>query len=86
MMSEFMHQLVQRPEDILENAEERVGMYKDIMLHPLEVRKKQNNMIMHNKKLFKISCIIFFLFQFEFIVWRWAQGMLQHLPKFLNSY
>nr|XP_009932576.1 PREDICTED: adenylate kinase 9 [Opisthocomus hoazin] len=36
MMSEFMHQLVQRPEDILENAEERVGMYKDIMLHPLE--------------------------------------------------
>ncbi|KAF1515911.1 Adenylate kinase 9, partial [Eudyptes moseleyi] len=36
MISEFLHQLVQRPEDILENAEERVGMYKDIMLHPLE--------------------------------------------------
>nr|XP_009488876.1 PREDICTED: adenylate kinase 9-like [Pelecanus crispus] len=36
MMSEFLHQLVQRPEDILENAEERVGTYKDIMLHPLE--------------------------------------------------
>ncbi|KFP85467.1 Adenylate kinase 9, partial [Apaloderma vittatum] len=36
MMSEFLHQLVQRPEDILENAEERIGMYKDIMLHPLE--------------------------------------------------
>ncbi|NXT40517.1 KAD9 kinase, partial [Pelecanoides urinatrix] len=36
MVSEFLHQLVQRPEDILENAEERVGMYKDIMLHPLE--------------------------------------------------
>ncbi|KAM6084508.1 adenylate kinase 9 [Theristicus caerulescens] len=36
MMSEFLHQLVQRPEDILENAEERVGMYKDIMLRPLE--------------------------------------------------
>ncbi|XP_052637201.1 adenylate kinase 9-like isoform X6 [Harpia harpyja] len=35
-MSEFLHQLVQRPEDILENAEERVGMYKDIMLRPLE--------------------------------------------------
>ncbi|KFV14013.1 Adenylate kinase 9, partial [Tauraco erythrolophus] len=35
-VSEFLHQLVQRPEDILENAEERVGMYKDIMLHPLE--------------------------------------------------
>ncbi|XP_074779446.1 adenylate kinase 9 [Athene noctua] len=36
MTSEFLHQLVQRPEDILENAEERVGTYKDIMLHPLE--------------------------------------------------
>ncbi|KAM6354917.1 adenylate kinase 9 [Podargus strigoides] len=36
MMSELLHQLVQRPEDILENAEERVGMYKDIMLRPLE--------------------------------------------------
>ncbi|NWQ87082.1 KAD9 kinase, partial [Burhinus bistriatus] len=36
IMSEFLHQLVQRPEDILENAEERVGTYKDIMLHPLE--------------------------------------------------
>ncbi|NXE85316.1 KAD9 kinase, partial [Cochlearius cochlearius] len=35
-MSEFLDQLVQRPEDILENAEERVGIYKDIMLHPLE--------------------------------------------------
>ncbi|NWX78395.1 KAD9 kinase, partial [Alca torda] len=34
--SEFLHQLVQRPEDVLENAEERVGMYKDIMLHRLE--------------------------------------------------
>ncbi|NXE09439.1 KAD9 kinase, partial [Lophotis ruficrista] len=36
MTSEFLHQLVQRPEDILENAEERVRTYKDIMLHPLE--------------------------------------------------
>uniref|UniRef100_A0A8C8BCM2 Adenylate kinase 9 n=1 Tax=Otus sunia TaxID=257818 RepID=A0A8C8BCM2_9STRI len=34
--SEFLHQLVQRPEDILENAEERVRTYKDIMLRPLE--------------------------------------------------
>ncbi|NXK30955.1 KAD9 kinase, partial [Piprites chloris] len=34
--SESFHQLVQRPEDILENAERRVGTYKDIMLHPLE--------------------------------------------------
>ncbi|XP_053917119.1 adenylate kinase 9 isoform X2 [Cuculus canorus] len=36
MKADFFHQLVQRPEDFLENAEERVGMYKDIMLHPLE--------------------------------------------------
>ncbi|NXI74771.1 KAD9 kinase, partial [Anseranas semipalmata] len=36
MMSEILHQLVQRPEDILENAEERVGIYKDIMLRSLE--------------------------------------------------
>uniref|UniRef100_A0A8C3C0F7 Adenylate kinase 9 n=1 Tax=Cairina moschata TaxID=8855 RepID=A0A8C3C0F7_CAIMO len=36
-MSEILHQLVQRPEDFLENAEERVGMYKDIMLRSLEV-------------------------------------------------
>ncbi|NXS55472.1 KAD9 kinase, partial [Brachypteracias leptosomus] len=36
MVSEFLCQLVQRPEDIIENAEKRVGTYKDIMLHPLE--------------------------------------------------
>ncbi|NXT76685.1 KAD9 kinase, partial [Zapornia atra] len=36
MRPEFLHQLVQRPEDILENAEERIGIYKDRMLHPLE--------------------------------------------------
>ncbi|NXX83615.1 KAD9 kinase, partial [Urocolius indicus] len=36
MTSEVLHQLVQRPEDILENVEERVGLYKDIMLHPLD--------------------------------------------------
>ncbi|NXG57115.1 KAD9 kinase, partial [Hemiprocne comata] len=35
-MSKSLHQLVQRPEDILENAKERVGTYKDRMLHPLE--------------------------------------------------
>lgn len=40
-MSEILHQLVQRPEDFLENAEERVGMYKDIMLRSLEVRKSK---------------------------------------------
>ncbi|XP_064915780.1 adenylate kinase 9 isoform X12 [Columba livia] len=34
--SEFLNQLVQRPEDIIENAEERLGTYKDIMLRPLE--------------------------------------------------
>ncbi|NXP57874.1 KAD9 kinase, partial [Chloropsis cyanopogon] len=30
------HQVVQRPEDFLENAKKRVGIYKDIMLPPLE--------------------------------------------------
>ncbi|NWU60937.1 KAD9 kinase, partial [Pterocles burchelli] len=35
-MPEFLNQLVQRPEDILENAEERIGTYKDIMLRPIE--------------------------------------------------
>ncbi|NWW04148.1 KAD9 kinase, partial [Oreocharis arfaki] len=30
------HQLVQRPEDFLESAEKRIGIYKDIMHQPLE--------------------------------------------------
>ncbi|NXO06420.1 KAD9 kinase, partial [Oriolus oriolus] len=30
------HQLVQRPEDFLENAEKRIGIYNDIMHQPLE--------------------------------------------------
>ncbi|NXR57059.1 KAD9 kinase, partial [Hippolais icterina] len=34
--SESCHQLVQRPEDFLENAEKRIGIHKDIMLPPLE--------------------------------------------------
>uniref|UniRef100_H0ZPC8 Adenylate kinase 9 n=1 Tax=Taeniopygia guttata TaxID=59729 RepID=H0ZPC8_TAEGU len=38
---ESFHQLVQRPEDFLENAEKRIGIYKDIMLPPLEVRKSK---------------------------------------------
>ncbi|NXC10014.1 KAD9 kinase, partial [Orthonyx spaldingii] len=33
---ESFQQLVQRPEDFLENAEKRIGIYKDIMLLPLE--------------------------------------------------
>uniref|UniRef100_A0A8C3U4C0 Adenylate kinase 9 n=1 Tax=Catharus ustulatus TaxID=91951 RepID=A0A8C3U4C0_CATUS len=39
--SESFHQLVHRPEDFLENAEKRIGIYKDIMLSPLEVRKSK---------------------------------------------
>ncbi|XP_019468591.1 adenylate kinase 9 isoform X2 [Meleagris gallopavo] len=35
-MSEMIHQLVQRPEDMLENIEERVGLYKDTVLPSLE--------------------------------------------------
>uniref|UniRef100_A0A8D0FE12 Uncharacterized protein n=1 Tax=Strix occidentalis caurina TaxID=311401 RepID=A0A8D0FE12_STROC len=50
MTSEFLHQLVQKPEDILENAEERVGTYKDIMLHPLEVCLFSNKMFKKNAK------------------------------------
>ncbi|NXU91052.1 KAD9 kinase, partial [Xiphorhynchus elegans] len=34
--SDYFHQLVQRPEDILENAEKRVETFKNIMLPPLE--------------------------------------------------
>ncbi|NXB65819.1 KAD9 kinase, partial [Struthidea cinerea] len=33
---ESFHQLVQRPEDFLESAEKRIGIYKDIMHQPLE--------------------------------------------------
>ncbi|NWT51515.1 KAD9 kinase, partial [Erythrocercus mccallii] len=33
---ESFHQLVQRPEDFLENAEKRIRIHKDIMLPPLE--------------------------------------------------
>ncbi|NWZ75317.1 KAD9 kinase, partial [Poecile atricapillus] len=33
---ESFHQLVHRPEDFLENAEKRIGIYKDIILRPLE--------------------------------------------------
>ncbi|NXB08168.1 KAD9 kinase, partial [Cnemophilus loriae] len=33
---ESFHQLVQRPEDFLENAEKRIGIYKDIVLPPVE--------------------------------------------------
>ncbi|XP_032299214.1 adenylate kinase 9 isoform X1 [Coturnix japonica] len=35
-MSEMIDQLVQRPEDMLENIKERVGLYKDTMLRSLE--------------------------------------------------
>ncbi|NWV60697.1 KAD9 kinase, partial [Malurus elegans] len=33
---EYFHEVVHRPEDSLENAEKRIGLYKDILLHPLE--------------------------------------------------
>nr|XP_025040518.1 adenylate kinase 9 isoform X3 [Pelodiscus sinensis] len=36
MLSDILPHLVQRPEDFLENAEARVNLYKDTMLHPLE--------------------------------------------------
>uniref|UniRef100_A0A7M4FRL1 Uncharacterized protein n=1 Tax=Crocodylus porosus TaxID=8502 RepID=A0A7M4FRL1_CROPO len=40
MLSDILPHLVQRPEDFFENAEERVKLYKDTMLHALEVRAK----------------------------------------------
>ncbi|XP_019375651.1 PREDICTED: adenylate kinase 9 [Gavialis gangeticus] len=36
MLSDILPHLVQRPEDFFENAEERVKLYKDTMLHALE--------------------------------------------------
>lgn len=40
MLTEILPSLVQRPEDFLNNAEERVSIYKDILLQFLEVRKR----------------------------------------------
>lgn len=63
--SEFLNQLVQRPEDILENAEERLGTYKDIMLHPLEVRKCKIIGLCITKDLLKyLALFSFFFFKF----------------------
>lgn len=82
-MSEFLNQLVQRPEDILENAEERLGTYKDIMLHPLEVRKCKIIGLCITKDLLKyLKYLAVFSLSLRFVVWRWAQGVLQHIPKF----
>lgn len=66
-MSEFLNQLVQRPEDILENAEERLGTYKDIMLHPLEVRKCKIIGLCITKDLLKYLkyLAVFSFFKFE---------------------
>uniref|UniRef100_A0ABM5G8U0 Adenylate kinase 9 isoform X3 n=1 Tax=Pogona vitticeps TaxID=103695 RepID=A0ABM5G8U0_9SAUR len=36
MLTEILPHLVQRPEDFLENTQERIAIYKDTMLHPLE--------------------------------------------------
>ncbi|XP_067402684.1 adenylate kinase 9 [Emydura macquarii macquarii] len=36
MLSDILPHLVQRPEDFFENAEAKVNLYKDTMLHPLE--------------------------------------------------
>lgn len=38
MLTEILPTLVQRPEDFMENAQKRIDLYKDIMLHPVEVR------------------------------------------------
>lgn len=38
MVTEILQYLVQRPEDYLENIENTVKLYKDILLSALEVR------------------------------------------------
>lgn len=38
MVAEILQHVVQRPEDYLENIENIVKLYKEIILHPLEVR------------------------------------------------
>lgn len=38
MVAEILRYLVQRPEDYLENIENTVKLYKDILLSALEVR------------------------------------------------
>lgn len=42
MLTEILPHLVQRPEDFLENVQERIAVYKDTMLHPLEVKRAWN--------------------------------------------
>ena len=39
IVAEVLQHLVQRPEDYLENIEHIINLYKEIILHPLEVRK-----------------------------------------------
>lgn len=40
MVAEILQHVVQRPEDYLENIENIVKLYKEIILHPLEVRTR----------------------------------------------
>lgn len=40
VVAEILQHLVQRPEDYLENIEHIVKFYKEIILHPLEVRTR----------------------------------------------
>ena len=40
VVAEILQHLVQRPEDYLENIEHTVKLYKEIILHPLEVRTR----------------------------------------------
>ena len=40
MVAEILQHLIQRPEDYLENIESLVKLYKEIVLHALEVRTR----------------------------------------------
>ena len=54
IVAEVLQHLVQRPEDYLENIEHIVNLYKEIILHPLEVRKRY---IAEKRMLILVFCI-----------------------------
>jgi len=54
IVAEVLQHLVQRPEDYLENIEHIVNLYKEIILHPLEVRKSY---IAEKRTLILVFCV-----------------------------
>ena len=54
IVAEVLQHLVQRPEDYLENIEHIINLYKEIILHPLEVRKRY---IVEKRMLIFVFCM-----------------------------